>query len=877
VYRLLSSIEAVLRWLLAYPLLTAQIALMMLVSWAGLGEELGAERLFWHEGRWEQFGTGIGVGILYGVVLFTIYVCYRPTRLVRWLRKPVRRYWRARAIRALTFAEKRALILRHRARAWTLFPSREAREVRLLGRFLLVALLLLLAVTLAGKGIAVRSAQSALQEQRDDERTRTENFKKLIESERQGADERLRAEYDALLEWMYPYEPSETYSKDRRYFWPHVLGYLSALLFSWLLFVLDERCFAPSLRVRLLRARPWRAFGNRTLEERLTALHVPRAQHPLHGIAFYLVCFTLLVVLLLWGAVRGLDARDRGEALTSPVTFVCLALVLFSLVYGLLAFHLRLQRLVIGGGALLLLMWNSTCCFPANHYKLEFPGLTGPPNSGAESSHVQLWKKAEPGSEGFDIERALDATRAYAKEHLIGADAPLQEMCKRWQQRPGCEGEKPRILIVCTSGGGIRAAVWTGVVLHKLDTLRGSATNGGPAAELRDHVRLFTGASGGMVGATLYVADFENGKFTDKHIEALAGDSLTRTAQSLVLNDMYLNTWLAPWQRAPQDRGRTLEFMWGRHAKDHLEGRNPWDKTFAQLRAAERVGKRPSMIYSPLMVEDARRLLLSNLDLSGDQPKDNLALAVGSQGIEARSAVEFHRLFPDLPPGQIAGRLWSSHTFAVSTAARMNATFPIISPAVSLPTDPPRRLVDAGIYDNYGVNLAAAWVLKNEPALRKYTSGVALVQVRAFPLHDARTKFANYDPNTGLLDAEPPRGDLLTDTLAAASAPAEALFAARANAAFYRNAEQLDVLHHVLNGAPASTGFPVRGSDTEKQLQNQFFTTVWLELRRPAALNWYLSAGEKENIVSGTKDNDVNLQLERLKLWFGTGGRRTDK
>ena len=43
----------------------------------------------------------------------------------------------------------------------------------------------------------------------------------------------------------------------------------------------------------------------------------------------------------------------------------------------------------------------------------------------------------------------------------------------------------------------------------------------------------------------------------------------------------------------------------------------------------------------------------------------------------------------------------------------MNASFPYISPAVSLPVDPPRRVVDAGYYDNYGVNLAAAWAYMN--------------------------------------------------------------------------------------------------------------------------------------------------------------------
>ena len=49
--------------------------------------------------------------------------------------------------------------------------------------------------------------------------------------------------------------------------------------------------------------------------------------------------------------------------------------------------------------------------------------------------------------------------------------------------------------------------------------------------------------------------------------------------------------------------------------------------------------------------------------------------------VYSRPAIEFFRLFPE-----------SRARFHLSTAARMNATFPFLSPAVSLPTRPPRRI-----------------------------------------------------------------------------------------------------------------------------------------------------------------------------------------
>src|SRR5205085_10938795 len=104
-------------------------------------------------------------------------------------------------------------------------------------------------------------------------------------------------------------------------------------------------------------------------------------------------------------------------------------------------------------------------------------------------------------------------------------DEPVKAMCRRWQEAH--DGQKPKLIFVATSGGGIRAAVWTGVVFHGLEH-----DDGLPG--FRDHVRMITGASGGMVAAPPYAADFANGPSADAgHAQVLAAYSLTRTAPSL--------------------------------------------------------------------------------------------------------------------------------------------------------------------------------------------------------------------------------------------------------------------------------------------------------------------------------------------------------
>ena len=159
-----------------------------------------------------------------------------------------------------------------------------------------------------------------------------------------------------------------------------------------------------------------------------------------------------------------------------------------------------------------------------------------------------------------------------------------------------------------------------------------------------------------MVGRNLYVADFEhnwpdrgNPRF-DADDQALglgllsgplSDQSLLPTFQTAVIRDFSRNLFVPPWKTVVYDRGRSLEDKWMLNARERgygptwKERRNwpslrasgkrlsPFNRTFADLYELEAQGLRPSLIYSPMLVEDSRRLLLSNLDL-GD-----LAVAVG--------------------------------------------------------------------------------------------------------------------------------------------------------------------------------------------------------------------------------------------------------
>ena len=79
--------------------------------------------------------------------------------------------------------------------------------------------------------------------------------------------------------------------------------------------------------------------------------------------------------------------------------------------------------------------------------------------------------------------------------------------------------------------------------------------------------------------------------------------------------------------------------------------------------------------------------------------------------------------------------------------------------------------MDAGYFDNYGVDLAVMWLIQHRAELLKHCGGVALVELRAFPLQErGLTYYPDGDPE----HAE--AAGLFADAVAAISTPLQAVF-----------------------------------------------------------------------------------------------------
>jgi hypothetical protein len=627
-------------------------------------------------------------------------------------------------------------------------------------------------------------------------------------------------------------------------------------------------------RSLLFRALPGVAWG-----------YLPRASYPLHALAL------VLGLVFLAGVAVVFILHAYGHILVTPYLALCLILAVVNGVYGFLTSQLRgLQHLALVALILSAILLGGSLIDREHAYRMSFPNMEPYYAAARRATHeasvpppsdtfIRLDEEVhqEIGKRPIDRYRELYLSKDHSAEAagLIDSELPLRAACARWQQQH--PGTKPRVVIVCTSGGGIRAAVWTAVVLEGLEeTVPG----------LRDHIRIITGASGGMVGAGLYVADFETRRPSEidpntglgVYSKLLARDSLTPTVQTMLLTDLP-HVWLPG--PMPRDRGRELEQAWFRNTRRPGEDRSPLEKSFVELREAEREGLRPSLVFSPMLVEDSRRLIISNLDLDhltmsysqqlagssfaegGVIEDDSVPERANLRTQRSLSAVEFFRLFP------------KAEGFQVSTAARMNASFPLVSPAVNLPTYPPRRVVDTGYYDNYGAHLAALWLLHHRRAIREYTSGVLVLEIRAYRNGYARRHFQDTERLAAQLAQRPdmegePRGearskDLVSQCIEGLATPAEAVLTTRDRASMYRNDELLDLVDRALN-TPA---------------ERDFFTTAAFECHKDAALSWMLPDEDARNVVlsfwrvtnHAELRNNIQRRIDPIRAWFGNGGK----
>jgi len=312
------------------------------------------------------------------------------------------------------------------------------------------------------------------------------------------------------------------------------------------------------------------------------------------------------------------------------------------------------------------------------------------------------------------------ATMAAMANDTLAAQADalaMQETLERWkEQNTGISRKaKPPLLLVNTSGGGLRAMLWTLVCMQHLDSILDGT--------LMDRSALLAGSSGGLIGAAyyrqLFLDDLAKGVNirNDHDLRAeVSNDMLNPMIFSFVTNDMFVRYRKVydGDKRYTLDRGHTFEQRLNANTRGLLDVR------LSDLADAERDARVPMLVMTPTSINDGRRVVVGSLPMAH---LTRIAPEHGVHNLGEPESIEFGKLFAQQ----------GAQDLKLTSALRMNASFPYITPVVTLPSDPPMRVMDAGVRDNYGYRVTLAFLHTYRKWIAENTSGVVILQIRDTP------------------------------------------------------------------------------------------------------------------------------------------------
>tara|TARA_B110000211_G_scaffold234655_1_gene305376 strand:- start:1241 stop:3508 length:2268 start_codon:yes stop_codon:yes gene_type:complete len=283
--------------------------------------------------------------------------------------------------------------------------------------------------------------------------------------------------------------------------------------------------------------------------------------------------------------------------------------------------------------------------------------------------------------------------------------------------------QKPKLIFINTTGGGMRSALWSYHATQYCD----SVLNG----ELFKHTQLISGSSGGLVGLSylreLYLRK-SKGQLKSP-ISQLSGnmakDVLNKTTFAWTVNDLIFKfqNFKDGEYEYKKDRGYAFEQQLNENTNNVL------DKRIYEYYTPEFKSEIPMLIINPTIVNNGKRLIIS------PQPTSYLSYIAPQENISSNfllESIEFKRFF----------KYQDAKNLKFTSALRMSSTFPYIMPIVNLPSNPVMEVMDAGIRDNFGTKNSMKFLYTFRNWIETNTSGVIFIQIR-----DAEKK-NKIEPNT---------------------------------------------------------------------------------------------------------------------------------
>lgn len=501
-------------------------------------------------------------------------------------------------------------------------------------------------------------------------------------------------------------------------------------------------------------------------------------QHHFSAAIYFLVLIAMVISLSL--------VSDQAAFIIPAGASVFIIFSLYLMVTG--AFYARLKTWTVTFGVLIILIIN----------------------------HISTYDYFQIGHFAYGMDYSTQAAYSDAVLDSLTANTIVQrdletgrQHLENWHQK--FTERKPKIVLLNVSGGGLRSTLWTLRVLQTLDTLTGGTFN--------KHCHLILGSSGGMLGAA-YFRELRQREsrgllspaaHQELYLHKASKDLLNPVVFNLAVSDLFFN--LKKVERAgmryPRDRGHSFDSWWNRNTDGVM------DKGFGEYREDEWNSTLPTLILSPTIVEDGRKMIMSNL------PFSYLTFSESNHG-KVHDGVEYQRLFRNQRPDSLS----------FITALRMSASFPYITPLINLPSHPTMEVIDAGVRDNEGYEMALRYIYEFDDWLAQNTSGVLIIQTKA------------NRPGQIAIEGEP------ISTLDKLTRPIGGVIKSFHNLQIYNKA----LLNTISNKA--------------LQTNVEVVKLSLLEEKDNISLSWHLTSREKNKIKSalGTAENQAALRRIRKEL-----------
>lgn len=423
-------------------------------------------------------------------------------------------------------------------------------------------------------------------------------------------------------------------------------------------------------------------------------------------------------------------------------------------------------------------------------------------------------------------EYSVESLRALNDSTALTQDrARTLPMLQRWRAKFPAD-KKPRMVFLCVSGGGKRAALWTFNALQTIDSL----THG----DLMENTVLITGASGGLIGASY----FRELKLREKmgepinpyaHIyrAKISTDNLNPLIFSLLANDLFVG--FTKFEYAGNSYLKDRAYTFEQQLNQSTDGL--MDKPISAYDSLEMNAIIPMVLLSPTIVNDGRKLYIASRPVSFLNYE---LLTYQHYPSPKFSGVDFQRLFAHN----------GAEDLRFLSALRMCATFPYITPNTALPTNPSLYIMDAGISDNFGLSDAMRFLYAYEHWIEQNTSGVLLVSIRdspklpPIPAHKGQTLIDAFtQPISSVYNNFENFQDINSDLLVGFAKPW-----------FQKNIYRVDIEYQAGSYAPV-----LQKMDSLRKNNAR------------ASLSWRLTTREKQNLIDNMNSEKNRAAVDRLK------------